>query len=154
MRRRLPALALVGIVAPVTVVVLFAHNGAPGASGAFQAGSPVAHLIEHSERVGGAPPTRARAFPSAAEFAHAFVGAANQYAEVTGHPARINQPDCVQAAPGRYMCSYAVVKPGTAKECHLIQARWTPHEASTITVTLAGRTTRCRSLREAISSLH
>ena len=65
---------------------------------------------------------------------------------------RIGRADCVQAAPGRYMCSYAVTKPGTTT-CHLMQARWTPDRASTITVTLAGRTRRCGSLAEALDSL-
>jgi hypothetical protein len=154
------ALALVVLPPLVTVVVLFAHNGVPRASRALPAGSSVDRVTEHP--VAATPPrqarapasTRAEAFPSAAEFANAFVGTANQYAKVHGDPARINQPDCVQAAPGRYMCSYAVVKPGTPNECHLMQAQWTPQAASTISITLAGRTTRCRSIREALNSLH
>jgi hypothetical protein len=34
-----------------------------------------------------------------------------------------------------------------------MQARWTPERASTITITLAGRTRRCGSLRQALDSL-
>jgi hypothetical protein len=34
-----------------------------------------------------------------------------------------------------------------------MQARWTPERASSFTVTLAGRTERCGSLREALRSL-
>ena len=70
-----------------------------------------------------------------------------------GDPTRIGNTRCVQASPGRYMCSYAVTRPGKPKECHLMQARWTPNQASTVTVTLAGRTKRCGTLRQAIDSL-
>ena len=58
-----------------------------------------------------------------------------------------------KASPGYYMCSYALERAGQPLECHIMQARWTPRQASTITVTLAGRTARCGSLREAIASL-
>jgi hypothetical protein len=51
------------------------------------------------------------------------------------------------------MCSYAVVRPQTEPECHLMQARWTPGQASSYEVTLSGRADRCGSLREAIHSL-
>jgi hypothetical protein len=34
-----------------------------------------------------------------------------------------------------------------------MQGRWTPHAASTITVTLAGRSRRCGTVRQAIQSL-
>jgi hypothetical protein len=86
--------------------------------------------------------------PTAAEFGRALMGTANQF----GADAKIAHPDCVQAKPGRYMCSYAVVRAGRS-ECHIMQGRWTPDAASTITVTLAGRTQRCASLRDAIRSL-
>jgi hypothetical protein len=51
------------------------------------------------------------------------------------------------------MCSYAARRPGETNTCHLVQARWTPGQASTITVTLAGRVKRCANLREALDSL-
>jgi hypothetical protein len=92
-------------------------------------------------------------FPSAAEFARAFVGTTNQFAAEHGDPTRISQPHCVQASPGHYMCSYVATRPRVPRECYLMQARWTPQKASTITITLAGRTARCGSLREAIDSL-
>jgi hypothetical protein len=92
-------------------------------------------------------------FPSAAEFAHAFVGTTNQFAAEHGDPTRISQPHCVQASPGHYMCSYVAKRPRVPRRCYLMQARWTPQKASTITITLAGRTARCGSLREAIDSL-
>ena len=87
--------------------------------------------------------------PTAAEFGRALMGTANQF----GSDAKIARTHCVQAKPGRYMCSYAVVRKGRTAECHLMQGRWTPDAASTITVTLAGRTARCGSLRDAIQSL-
>jgi len=87
--------------------------------------------------------------PTAAEFGRALMGTANQF----GSDAKIARTHCVQAKPGRYMCSYAVVRKGRADECHLMQGRWTPASESTITVTLAGRAGRCGSLRDAIQSL-
>jgi hypothetical protein len=97
--------------------------------------------------------SNAPADPSAAEFQALFVGAWDHRAEATGDPRRLRDADCVEAAPGRYMCSYAVVQPDDPMSCHLMQARWTPDSASTITITLAGRTARCGTLREALRSL-
>jgi hypothetical protein len=94
----------------------------------------------------------APATPSAADFAAEFIGVTNQYATEHGVAAHANGAHCVQAAPGRYMCSYLVTKNG-ASTCHLMQARWTPNLTSTITVTLAGRTARCGTLREAVRTL-
>jgi hypothetical protein len=92
-------------------------------------------------------------FPSAPEFARVFVGTTNQYAADHGDPRRISKPDCVQASPGHYMCSYVATRPREPRKCYLMQARWTPERTSTITVTLAGRTRGCGSLREALDSL-
>jgi hypothetical protein len=143
--------ALVGLVTLVVAVAFFAYSGARKASRpAHLTGRRVALATSRDAKTAA---IHTRAFPSAAEFADAFVGAADEYSKAQGDPARISRPDCVQAAPGQYMCSYVVVKPGAVSECHLMQARWTPHAASTITVTLAGRTTRCGSLREALDSL-
>jgi hypothetical protein len=87
------------------------------------------------------------ATPTATEFARALAGTANEFGG-----ARVTHPDCVQAAPGRYMCSYGLVQNGR-EECHIMQGRWTPNSASTITVTLAGRAGQCGSLRDALNSL-
>ena len=97
--------------------------------------------------------TVAHATPSAAEFGSGFVDTANAYASTHGTSARLAHPDCVQASPAHYMCSYAVLKPGRPPECHLMQARWTPEGPSTYTVTLAGRAARCGTIREALQSL-
>jgi hypothetical protein len=93
------------------------------------------------------------AVPSAAEFARHFVALTDGFAQESGDVARVAHPDCVQASPGHYMCSYVVTRPGRTDECHLMQAKWTPERASTITVTLAGRTRQCGSLRQALDSL-
>lgn len=90
--------------------------------------------------------------PSAGEFAQFFVGSANAYSIAHYDPRRVTKPHCVEAARGRYMCTYTAVTPA-GRECHLIQASWTPNAPSTITVTLSGRTHRCDSLRAAIRSL-
>jgi hypothetical protein len=92
-------------------------------------------------------------YPSATEFGRALVGTTNQFAAATGDPTRIGHPHCVQASPGSYMCAYSSKRPGEPRECHLMQGRWTPEKISTITVTLAGLTGRCGTLREAIHSL-
>jgi hypothetical protein len=91
--------------------------------------------------------------PNAGEFATTFIGTANAYSKAHGSPSRIARVHCVQASRGHYMCSYAVVRPQRASECHLMQARWTPGQASSYEITLSGRAERCRSLREAIRSL-
>ncbi len=93
------------------------------------------------------------ATPSAAEFAQGLEGVTNQFAVEHGQRTKLVRVHCVQAAPGKYMCSYAVARAQGREECHLMQATWTPNSASTITVTLAGRTDRCRTLHEAIASL-
>ena len=90
--------------------------------------------------------------PSATQFAHAFIGVTNKYASQHGDGARLGNAHCVEAAPGKYMCSYLVTAKGV-RTCHLMQAQWTPERSSAITVTLAGRTSRCGTLREAIQSL-
>jgi hypothetical protein len=91
--------------------------------------------------------------PSADAFARELVVLARDYAERSGEAARITRAHCVQASPGHYMCSYGLVRPRLSLECHLVQGLWSPDRASTITVTLAGQTRRCGSLREAIRSL-
>lgn len=91
--------------------------------------------------------------PTAKQFGHAFVGATNAYAVAHGEARRVGNAKCVQASRTQYMCSYTAKSPGSAAQCHLMQARWTPNAASTITVTLAGRADRCGTLREAIRSL-
>lgn len=90
--------------------------------------------------------------PSAPEFAKIFVASANAYSVAHHDARRVRAPHCVEAARGRYMCAYTAVTPA-GRECHLIQAGWTPTADSTITVTLSGRTRRCDSLRAAIRSL-
>jgi hypothetical protein len=95
---------------------------------------------------------QARETPSAMQFAHYFVGVTNKHASEHGDGARVGNAHCVKAAPGRYMCSYLVTAKGV-RTCHLMQAQWTPERPSAITVTLAGRTSRCRTLRDAIQSL-
>jgi hypothetical protein len=91
--------------------------------------------------------------PTAAQFAHDLAGGANKYGVEHSADARLTHTHCVQAARGNYMCSFAVVHGDGSSECHLIQARWTPDAASTFTVTLSGRVSRCGSLREAVHSL-
>jgi hypothetical protein len=91
--------------------------------------------------------------PTAQEFADYFVGTANAFAGAHGDTTRFGNADCVQATRGHYMCSYTAKQPGVAPECHVMQGRWTPKAASTITVTLSSRTARCRTLADALQSL-
>jgi hypothetical protein len=91
--------------------------------------------------------------PSAAEFGRDFVATANAFARAHGRAVRFAHPDCVTPKPGKYMCSYAVLRRGRSAECHLIQANWIPEGPSTISITLSGRTARCENLRAALRSL-
>jgi hypothetical protein len=109
-------------------------------------------LVGAQNALGAESRAQPTATPSAIQFAHNFIGVTNQHASQTGDGARVGNAHCVQAAPGKYMCSYLVTAKG-ARTCHLMQAQWTPDRSSAITVTLSGRTGRCGTLREAIQSL-
>jgi hypothetical protein len=94
------------------------------------------------------------AYPSAADFARIFVSTTNHFAASHRDRKRISRAHCVEAAPGRYMCTYLVrLRPTSVPQCHLMQARWDGTPSSPITVTLAGRARRCGTLRAAIDSL-
>lgn len=85
---------------------------------------------------------------SASDFARALAGTVNSAAG----GARIAGVHCVAGQElGHYMCSYAVQREGRS-ECHLMQGELSP-ETMRIVVTLAGRTDRCTTLREAVQSL-
>jgi hypothetical protein len=75
-----------------------------------------------------------------------------EFADALAQTGSINRIHCVKAASGAYMCAYTVRRAGRP-ECHLMQGRWTPDATSTITVTLAGRSRRCGTVRESIQSL-
>jgi hypothetical protein len=83
--------------------------------------------------------------PSA--FGRALAGAANEF----GGPTIVNV-HCVAGDPGNYMCSYAVQRRSGRLECHLMQGSWSQSTLE-IDVTLAGRTRRCATLRDAVHSL-
>jgi hypothetical protein len=91
--------------------------------------------------------------PSASHFASMLVLTITDDAKAHGKSWRMERTDCVEPTRGRYMCSYNLRVPGKPGACHLIQARWTPGRASIFTVTLAGRTSRCQSLSDALHSL-
>jgi hypothetical protein len=139
-------LLLGAIVAAVAVATYAIAEGIAGGE-AKSASVPVAHRTHAPARA------KSDAPPTAAQFAALFTTLGNLYGEQHGKPQRLTHGDCVQASSGHYMCSYAVVRSGQPKECHLMQAEWTPNEASTYKVTLAGRVTRCGTLREALASL-
>jgi hypothetical protein len=147
-------LALAALVLLVTLVVLFPTTNPEKAIGAT-ATRPGAstHIATQPRRptkqLGPQPESALSAF----EFAQMLIEATTRYASTHDDPTRISHADCVQAAPRRYMCSYRVNKPDAPRTCHLMQARWTPQKASSITVTLAGRTNRCGTLSEALQSL-
>jgi len=131
-------------VAAVSGIAAFAV--ASGGGGSARSAPPAA---THLHAVA-APKTAA---PTAAEFGRDLIGVVNQYAQEHHDAARVSHADCVQASPGHYMCSYAVLNAEARRECHLMQGRWTPDLASSITVTLSGRSGRCGSLREALVTL-
>ena len=92
--------------------------------------------------------TQTKTTLSPAAFGRALAGAANEF----GGAGRIVNVHCVQGDPGNYMCSYAVQRRGRALECHLMQGSWS-QDTLEIEVTLAGRTKRCATLRDAVHSL-
>jgi hypothetical protein len=138
------AAALLGAAAAVGYGTL--AGGDAGAATAAATAPPRPTPASNDGRVGEQP-------PSADEFGRHLVVVTNARAAADGDAKRIGQTDCVQPVPGRYMCSYSVREQGRPTACHLMQARWTPNAASTITVTLAGTTKRCGSLRDALASL-
>jgi hypothetical protein len=148
------ALSVVALV-PFVAIVHFAGSGThkPSAPHTPSTRTPSTTDAHSTARVPQKPRPATPAFPSATDFGHIVAGAANQYGQEHGDPTRITVMHCVQASPGHYMCSYAAARPGARKECHLIQARWTPDATSTFTVTLSGRAAQCGSLREALDSL-
>src|SRR5205807_3454008 len=114
---------------------------------------PAIPVHDASPAAGTAGSLPASAPPSAAEFADDLIGVVNRYAQAHGEPVRLTRADCARPSPGHYLCSYATTRPGSPGQCHVMAARWTPRKASTFTVTLAGRSLRCGSLREALRSL-
>jgi len=139
-------MSLLGAAAAVGYGMVAGHDaGAPTAARPATSQPPPARTA-HGRRAGEQP-------PSADEFGEHLVAVTNAYATARGDSRRLGSTDCVRPVPNRYMCSYSVSEPGRPKACHLVQARWTPDAASTITVTLAGRTKRCGSLRDALASL-
>jgi hypothetical protein len=147
-RGRLLALVLIAFVAALATYLIATQLSSHDARSATSrlAGQ---HTKPHPTRKA----IHSRATPTAAQFAVLLVTLSNLYGEQHKKPQRFRNADCVQASPGHYMCSYAVVRPGRAAECHLIQAEWTPNKASTFTVTLGGRVRRCGTLKEALASL-
>lgn len=141
-RDRLRSGAIVGLVALVGCFV---------AAATYKLTAP-ATGAERPELAAAAVSTKqAPATPGPAAFGRTFVRAMNAYAESQGDARRLANPHCVQASPGHYMCSYALVAPSGKRECHLMQARWTP--PSPVKVTRAGRVGRCETLHAALKSM-
>ena len=151
-------LFLIAFAVPLIAVIVFFRGGGPKeAANASAAAAPAAAVTSSNSQQARNSAARANsdstAAPGATEFAEEFVGATNQYAKEHGDAKRLGHAHCVVASPGYYMCSYTVEKPGAPSTCHLMQAHWTPRLASSITVTLSGRTRKCGSVREAINTL-
>jgi hypothetical protein len=151
-------LLLAGTAATFLAAAAMGSTMAERVRGAGEPGGKKATTTAASTRGSGQAPgasstSPSPATPSADEFGVVFVEATNSYAREHHDSARISDAHCVRASAGRYMCAYTVTRRGTRRTCHLMQARWTPEKASTITVTLAGRTKRCGTLRDALDSL-
>ena len=97
------------------------------------------------------PARHVRTTPTAAAFGRTFVRALNRYGASHHDPRRLASPHCVEASQGHYMCAYVLVLRDGTRQCHLMQAKWTPQEP--VTVLLAGRAARCGSVRAAVRSL-
>jgi hypothetical protein len=144
-KRRRRALFFPVIAAAVGIAV-YAIPAAAAAPGATHITSTPVSQPHPATRILEAP-------PGPLEFASTVVGTTTAYARAHREATRITNVDCVQASPGHYMCSYAVTRPNRPRECHLMQATWTPNSTSTYAVTLAGRVEKCSTLREALRSL-
>ena len=116
-------------------------------SGALGAPTHGSHHTESRRAAIAVPP------PAAAEFARVVADATTSYATQNGDNSRVANVDCVQASRGHYMCSYVLIRPSLPRECHLLQATWSPGDGSLYAVTLAGRVPTCGTLREALRSL-
>ena len=136
-RRRIAGLLLAAVLPLIAIVVFLGGSSSSAAPTAAR----------------GAPANIRQAAPDAASFADRFLGVTNEYARQHGDHRRIGGVHCVEAATGRYMCVYSVTRPRRPSECHLMQARWTPEGTSSFAVTLAGRTRKCGSVREAIRTM-
>jgi hypothetical protein len=128
-----------------------------GVVGAFAGATYLISAWPSSTEARGAPrpAVRARAVPpapTAGQFGSLLITSANDYAASHDAHERLAAPHCVSPAAGYYMCVYVLHRPGRS-ECHLVQARWTPLQASTYTITLASRVRKCGSIRQAIRSL-
>src|SRR5262249_17960726 len=139
-------------------VAIVAVAGRGGDSSRVPAtGTLAATLVRQTSALADRPrvATRAtrRSVPSPSEFARLVAGVANEYARVHHQAKTIDRVHCVPGYPGHYMCAYRVRRAGRAPECHLMQAHWTPGEASSFRVVLAGRARACRTVREAVASL-
>jgi hypothetical protein len=135
---RIRAISLTAATAVLAVVA---------ASGALGAPARGSHHIEPQASAIAVPP------PTAAEFAHTVVDTTAVYAKRNGDKARVTNVDCVQASRGHYMCTYVLIRPSLPRECHLLQATWSPGDGSLYAVTLSGRVPTCGTLREALRSL-
>jgi hypothetical protein len=116
-------------------------------SGALGAPTRGSHHSEPRRTAIAVPP------PAAAEFARVLADTTTAYAKQNGDKSRVANVDCVQASRGHYMCSYLLIRPSLPRECHLLQATWSPGDGSLYAVTLAGRVPTCGTLKEALRSL-
>jgi hypothetical protein len=154
---RFGVLAVAALV-PCLALVIFAGTDPGKATEPSRAAAPAPSRQPPTARPQPAGPRPAKApapapVPSAAEFARSVLALANLHAQGEGERTRIARVRCVQGSPGHYLCSYSVTRPGADRECRLMEARWTPAAASTVTVVRSGRTGRCGSVREALASL-
>jgi hypothetical protein len=116
-------------------------------AGALGAPTHGSHQTESRRTAIAVPP------PAAAEFARVVADTTTSYATQNGDNSRVANVDCVQASRGHYMCSYVLIRPSVPRECHLLQATWSPGDGSLYAVTLAGRVPTCGTLKEALRSL-
>jgi hypothetical protein len=141
-RERLRSGAIMGLVALVGCLVAAAtYKLTAPATGA---GNPVRAAVAAASK-------HVRSTPTPAAFGRTFREATNADASSRGDTRRLADLHCVEASRGHYMCSYRLVRSNGKRECHLMQAEWTP--PAPIKVTRAGRVARCETLSAALKSL-
>ena len=131
----------------ICLTTWMAIHGVVLSSGALGAPTRGSHHTEPRRTAIAVPP------PAAAEFARVVADTTTSYAKQNGDKSRVANVDCVQASRGHYMCSYLLIRPSLPRECHLLQATWSPGDGSLYAVTLAGRVPTCGTLKEALRSL-
>src|SRR5690349_12416954 len=94
----------VALVAAAVAFGTYGIGGRTSSSSSRPAPAPAMAPVAHTESLHGPA-------PNAHDFARELTGMANQFAAQAGDMARLDKVDCVEAEHGKYMCSFALLRP-------------------------------------------